>query len=143
MNWGKGITLFIAAFMVFIASMVVFAFTKDADLVRDDYYENELAYDKNKANKVNYQELNKKIVVSKTEAGIVFQFPESVNSESKGKITFYRPDQKKFDREFELDVDTIHQQILAYKNFKEGYYELQVEWTNGDITFLFEDKITF
>ena len=143
MNWGKGITLFIVAFIVFIASMVVFAFTKDADLVREDYYENELAYDQNKENKVNYQDLNKAIVVSKTESGIVFQFPEIVNSESKGKIMFYRPDQKKYDREFELEIDTLHQQILDYKNFKEGYYDLQVEWTNGAKTFLFEDQISF
>ena len=143
MNWGKGITLFIAAFMMFIASMVVYAFTKDADLVREDYYENELAYDQNKENKFNYQELKEEVTISKNESGVVFNFPKIVTAESNGKIMFYRPDQKKYDCEFELNVDTLHQQILPYKSFKEGYYDLQVEWTSGDKTFLFEDKISF
>ena len=40
MNWGKGITIFMIAFMAFIGSMVYYAFTKNADLVQEDYYEN-------------------------------------------------------------------------------------------------------
>ena len=48
MNYGKGITIFMIAFIAFIASMVYYAFTKNADLVRDDYYENELLYDQQK-----------------------------------------------------------------------------------------------
>ena len=48
MNYGRGITIFMIAFIAFIASMVYYAFTKNADLVRDDYYENELLYDQQK-----------------------------------------------------------------------------------------------
>lgn len=143
MNWGKGITIFIATFMLFIASMVFYAFTKDADLVREDYYENELVYDQTKTNKLNYLELNEPVSVAKNQSGIVFQFPESVKPNATGKIIFYRPDQKKYDCEFTLEIDSAHQQILAYKNFKEGYYDLQVEWNDGEKTFLFEDHISF
>ena len=83
------------------------------------------------------------MTISKNDSGFVFNFAKIVPAESNGKIMFYRPDQKKYDCEFELNVDTLHQQILPYKSFKEGYYDLQVEWTSGDKTFLFEDKISF
>ena len=57
MNYGKGITIFMIAFIAFIASMVYYAFTKNADLVRDDYYENELLYDQQKV------EQNRKLTI--------------------------------------------------------------------------------
>ena len=61
MNWGKGITIFMLAFIGFIGSMVYYAFTKNADLVRDDYYENELAFDQSKTDKSNYTHLGTEI----------------------------------------------------------------------------------
>lgn len=142
MNYGKGITIFMIAFIAFIASMVYYAFTKNADLVRDDYYENELLYDQQKEEQKNYASLSEKISINKEERGIVFYFPKNTN-DYKGKINFYRPDQKKFDREFDLVVDKNYEQVLEYKNFKEGYYDVYIEYTSQGKGYLFQDKIQF
>lgn len=142
MNYGKGITIFMIAFIAFIASMVYYAFTKNADLVRDDYYENELLYDQQKEEQKNYASLSEKISINKEERGIVFYFPKNTN-DYKGKINFYRPDQKKFDREFDLEVDKNYEQVLEYKNFKEGYYDVYIEYTSQGKGYLFQDKIQF
>lgn len=143
MNWGKGITLFMVMFMAFIVSMVYYAFTKNADLVQEDYYENEINYDKNKESKSNYDLLEKKVVLSQKEEGVVLEFPDEVVPTNEGKITFYRPDQKKYDREFALKLNDNNQQILTYENFKEGYYDVTVEWSDGTKNYIFEDQINF
>lgn len=143
MSWGKGITIFMIAFMAFIASMVYYAFTKNADLVRDDYYENEINFDATKESRQNYQTLGKKVEVAQQQEGVVFYFPENVTSATDGVITFYRPDQKRYDREFKLSADSDHKQTLEYNNFKEGYYDVSVEWTEEGKSYLFEDHISF
>lgn len=143
MNWGKGITIFMIAFMAFIASMVYYAFTMNADLVRDDYYENERNYDDEKESKFNYAALNDQVTLTQQEEGVVFQFPQTVPTNSQGKIIFYRPDQKKYDREFDLQLNESHQQILDYTNFKEGYYDVTVKWNDASKSYIYEDNIQF
>ncbi|MGB1317661.1 MAG: FixH family protein, partial [Flavobacteriales bacterium] len=44
MNWGWGISIFYGSFVVFMLGMVTLAFQQDFDLVADDYYEQEIAY---------------------------------------------------------------------------------------------------
>lgn len=144
MNWGKGITIFMIAFMTFIGSMVYMAFSRNADLVRDDYYENELVFDQTKQEKANYEALNAPIHIEKNEEGITFLFPQAMENAADGKIQFYRPDQKKYDREFDLAFNEERMQKLAYDNFKEGYYSISVTWKDrGEKGYIFESSILF
>lgn len=144
MNWGKGIAIVMIAFIGFIGSMVYYAFTRNADLVREDYYESELIYDQTKTEKANYLSLNTPIYIEKNETGVNFIFPESVETATGGKISFYRPDQKKFDREFDLNPNPDRIQSLAYSHFKEGYYDVSVRWTDAnEKAYIFESNISF
>lgn len=143
MSWGKGITIVMIAFMTFIGSMVFWAFTKNADLIREDYYESELAFDETKLEKANYNALNESITIEKIESGVVFSFPPFMQNMQNGKIQFYRPDQKKYDREFELVMDDYMKQSLAYDNFHEGYYDVFVTWGDSQKKYRFESNLSF
>lgn len=144
MNWGKGITIFIILFMGFIGSMVYVAFTKNADLVREDYYENELAFDQTKQERDNYKNLGEEIFIEKNESGITFLFPEEMRESSEGTIEFYRPDQKKYDREFAIAMNENRMQQFAYENFMEGYYNVSVRWKDRNQKgYIFESSILF
>ena len=44
MNWGKGITLFLVAFIVFITTLAVILMRTDSELVSEDYYKREVEY---------------------------------------------------------------------------------------------------
>ncbi len=44
MGWGWRITILYSSFVVFMIGMAVMAFRQDFDLVSDDYYEEEIAY---------------------------------------------------------------------------------------------------
>ena len=143
MNWGKGITIGIALFMLFILSFVYKAFQYDPELVVDDYYEQESNFEKNQESKNNYKNLDSQIQIEKEENGICFYFPNELNSNLDGSIYFYRPDSKKLDRTFDLKIDMQHKQCIAYENFFEGYYDITVKWNAQNKDFIFEDNIQF
>lgn len=143
MNWGKGITIAFILFAAFIGSLVVQAFTRDADLTRDDYYESELEYDINKEKRRNYADLAGEITVSQQPEGVILQLPDPVSGQSVGNVHFYRPDKKKYDRKFDLNVDQNGSQTFDYTDFKEGRYEVNVEWKEGEVSYLGKTEIIF
>ncbi|NOQ74947.1 MAG: cytochrome C oxidase Cbb3 [Crocinitomix sp.] len=144
MNWGKGITIALILFIGFIGSMVYVAFTKNADLVSDEYYENELSYDQTKAEKANYLALNTNIQIDKEVDGIVFKFPNDLEQLKEGSIVFYRPDQKKYDRTFNLELSAGNTQSLDYNNFVDGYYDISIRWEDlNEKIYIFESSILF
>jgi len=143
MNWGRTITLAFILFAGFIGSMVVFAFTKDADLIRDDYYESELQYDVDKEKQMNYNKLEGQLSISQEPEGVVLQLPNPVSKSSNGTVHFYRPDKKKYDRSFELKVDEKGVQLFDYDDFREGRYEVKVEWTENGKSYLGSVDILF
>ncbi len=144
MNWGKGIAIVLICFIGFIGTFVYIAFTKNADLVSEDYYENELSYDQTKMEKSNYIALNSEIKIDKVEEGIVFQFPSEMGELKSGSIEFYRPDQKVYDRSFDIELAEGNSQSLDYNNFVEGYYDISVRWEDGnDNAYIFESNILF
>ena len=144
MNWGKGITIVLICFIGFIGTFVYIAFTKNADLVSENYYENELSYDQTKTEKSNYTALNSEINIDKVEEGIVFQFPSEMGDLKSGSIEFYRPDQKIYDRSFDIELAEGNSQSLEYNNFVDGYYDISVRWENiNEKIYLFESSILF
>lgn len=143
MNWGKGITLVIIAFMTFIVSMVFRAFGRDADLVREDYYENEINFDNNKESTINYNQLAEKIEITKKPEGIIVHYPSVITKNTVGQINFYRPDNKKLDREFAIQPENLNEQNLAYSNFKEGYYDITIDWLSEKKSYRYQSNISF
>ncbi|MFT5823730.1 MAG: hypothetical protein ACI8ZM_004992 [Crocinitomix sp.] len=144
MNWGKGIAIVLVSYMVFIGSMVYFAFTKNADLVSEEYYENELNFDQTKAEKANYLALNTSIKFDKEAEGVIFQFPSEFEIIKEGLIEFYRPDQKIYDRTFDLELAASNTQALGYDNFVDGYYDISIRWMDvNDKAYIYESNILF
>jgi hypothetical protein len=112
--------------------------------VRDDYYENELAFDQSKTDKSNYTHLGTEIHFEKNENGVTFLFPAEMKGATNGTISFYRPDQKKHDREFDLAINENGMQLLPYSNFKEGYYDITIQWKDqAQMGYIFESNIQF
>lgn len=144
MNWGKGITLVLICFIGFIGSLVYLTFTKNADLVSENYYENELKYDQDKSEKANFTALNSDIQIDKVEDGLIFQFPSEIVDLKSGSIIFYRPDQKIYDRSFDIELATGNTQALEYSNFVDGYYDISIRWEDqNNKAYIYESSILF
>lgn len=142
MNWGKGITLVIIAFMGFILSMVIKAFSKDADLVEEDYYENELLYNSEKDAAYNFENTEKTLVIQKTDKGVLLIMPGE-NEVKNGVIEFYRPDKKTWDRTFDLNLDENYSQVFPKDEFHFGFYEIKVSWNDGEQDYIAKNELMY
>ena len=105
-NWGTGIVI---AFALFISFILYFIFKVqsnpkyDNELVIEEYYKNDAKFGDEMIRVQNAQDLKQKPVISNTSEGITIVFPEVfVSNEIKGKVSFYRPSDKKFD--FEVPI---------------------------------------
>lgn len=139
MNWGTGVTIAILAFMAFILSMVVQTFTRDADLIQDDYYVNEANYDSDKAATKNYSSGEQNVIFQKTNKGVLLMSPGTEIQD--GKILFYRADKKIWDREYSVNLDDNFSQVFPITDFHFGYYDIRLSWEDDGIAYLFEDEI--
>lgn len=142
LNWGHGITLAILAFMSFIIYIVVQTYSLNADLVQDDFYEEEIRTNDKKLMGQNYAKLNAKIEVEQKETGIIVRFPEELANAS-GRIQFYRRDDKRLDKFYEINLDKNNTQTLAYSEFLTGAYDIKIECEKNKVKYLHQSSILF
>ena len=130
-TWGHGIMVALGSFMIFILSLIWY-FTstwKNSELITDNYYEEELAYQnvidaKNKA--INLKELP---VYQQNESGISVTFPSEINnSNSKFRIDLHRAEDQKLDIIREMKLDQRNSIFIPAKVLAKGNYVLRVMW---------------
>lgn len=136
MNWGTRIAIFYGSFVVFMLGLVVFAFQQDFDLVSDDYYEQEIAYQGRIDQMNNAQEDGQKVTIKK--AGENYQLTFSEMAEDV-KIHFFRPSDDTQDFKLEEAVIESLMSVSADRLIK-GKYLVKVEWkANGKTYFQEQD----
>ncbi|WP_419211965.1 FixH family protein [Maribacter sp. X9] len=145
-NWGTAIVL---AFIGFISFILFFVYRMSTDhrahhdLVTEDYYRAELGFQKeidqqNNANK-NFANLN----LEQSDEGLLLEFPSDLNYEKiDGKISFYRPSNKKLD--FDIDLKLSGQELLIPdQKLLDGRWDITVSWKYGTESYLFKEKLTY
>ena len=142
LNWGIGITIFIIAFMGFILFMVVKAFNTNTDLQAEDYYQQELDFQQ----KIDAIRLGKPFVhaieISQAKDFVSLAYSDTLaNNLTEGKISFYRPNNAGFDKEFEIDVSNNQIQEIPKSALVRGGYILKLEWKMGEELHYLEQKI--
>ena len=142
--WPFGI---IAAFAVFISGtvgLIVMAATHKAELVSDNYYEQELKYQGRidslgRAGQpgfqasATYDPAGKRILVSLPAA--------HAGRKLAGRIQLYRPSAAGLDRQFELEPDSNGLQSLDAGDLLDGLWKIRVSWNAGGQEYFFEQKI--
>lgn len=138
MNWGHGITIFIVAFMAFILSMVYRATQRDVDLVAENYYEQEIAYESTISALKNGNESS--VSIKQENNMLIIEFNENTKDVENGIISLYRPDNAKLDLTIDLKlINNEHKiplEILA-----KGNYKLKLKWTDNNTNKLIEQDI--
>lgn len=127
-NWGTGIAIFLTAFILFILSLVYMTTTIETDLVADDYYKQELAFQERIDAKKRGMPLGESLQIAQNRKGLIIECDPSVfPAMHAGEIAFYRPDDPRLDRTFALDLST-GQQILSSQELLPGLYEIKFIW---------------
>ncbi len=129
MNWGWKITIILAIYMIGIIAVVWYTMTLDVNLVAEDYYQQELAYEEQITRLKNTQSLAEKptFTISPDRQLVVLSFPPAITPEN-GSITLYRPSDFTQDRKFKLALDAARQQGFVTASLKPGLWKAKVFW---------------
>lgn len=140
-SWGFGITLTIIVFLLISFATIYFSFNQKVNLVRDDYYEQEVKYQQKIEIIKRTQELPEQLEIKVVDKNIYFQFPQMFSSKSiQGSILLYRPSDRDKDFLVKLDLDNNLSQSIPLNNLAPGLWKVQVDWNVEKIEY-FNEKI--
>lgn len=139
MNWGKVIILIYIVFAGFIGSMVYLMCRQRVDLVRDDYYQTELAYQQQIIRMARTAQLVQSPTVRFDADQQVIHFTRSEHGLTNGKLTFYRPSDRRQDRVVTLQPG---QKTVSTAQLARGFWRVQLNWTEDGQELYSEDALT-
>jgi len=138
-TWGHGIILALGGFIVFILSMI-FLYSRgyqNSEMVSENYYEDELVYQKVIDAKNAADRLAEKPVFSQSSEGIKVVFPKRFdNKNSKFRFYLFRTEDSKLDIRKEVELDENNSFIIPAKAgiLRKGSYTLKLNWTENNKT---------
>lgn len=146
LNWGTGIVIafigFIAFIMYFIITMSVNA-NYDHDLVVENYYAEELAYQTDINKLKNAKKLNTNITVTHTNEGLKIVFPNDLDFKKiTGKVFLYRPSNKQLDYESTISLSNTHL-LIPDSRLVDGRWNIKIDWQYNGMSYLFKESIIY
>ncbi|MEC3908310.1 FixH family protein [Tamlana sp. 2201CG12-4] len=145
-NWGTGIVL---AFIGFISFIMYFVITMNVDkdfeheLVTEDYYAEELAYQEDIDKLNNAKILKENISYKKSDQGLTIKFPESLDYKNiTGKVFLYRPSNKQLDFETAISLSNPYL-LIPDKRLVDGRWNIKIDWQYKGKSYLFKEPITY
>lgn len=132
LNWGTSIVIAFLAFIAFIMYFVITITTNteyDHDLVTEEYYKKELAFQDKLEKEQNTINSGYTIQHKKTAEGLQLIFPDRLTySKIKGTVFLYRPSDKKLDFEIPFSLSG-HHLLIPDKHLLDGRWNIAIEWT--------------
>ncbi|GLB53265.1 cytochrome Cbb3 oxidase maturation protein CcoH [Neptunitalea chrysea] len=145
-NWGMGIVL---AFVLFISYIMYFIITVstdksfDVEMVTEDYYKQELGYQKDINTLSLTKSMNMDVVFEKVDEGLLVQFPKKIKPGLvKGSMFLYRPSDKHMDFEIPISLSDSHL-LIPNNRLKDGRWNITVKWDYINQSYLTKEQITF
>jgi hypothetical protein len=145
-TWPTGIIIAITAFVVFILSFVfrvTFMDEYDHHLVSEEYYKDELNYQQEIDKLSKAAMLKENVTLKKVASGLLINFPSEFDpSQISGTISFQRLSNNKID--FQIPIELKRSEYLIKdKQLVEGRWDLKIEWTVNNNTYLFKQKLMY
>ncbi|HEX9152623.1 MAG TPA: FixH family protein [Flavobacterium sp.] len=143
-NWGTGIVIAFALFMTFILYFVfkVQSDSKyDNELVVEEYYKHDIHFGDEMKRIQNAHDLVQKPIISVAVEGITIVFSDRfVPQNIKGKVSLYRPSNKKLD--FEIPISLSNSTLLIpKKSLLGGRWDINMEWQYQGRSYLTKETI--
>jgi hypothetical protein len=137
--WPIGIIAFFALALVFLVTFVIWASRQREDLVAQNYYDNEVRFQKQLDQMNRTQPLASQVAVAYDAVlrNIVITLPAAQAVNAVGQIKLYRPSDAALDRSVPLAVNNNGVQQLDAKSLPAGLWKIRVQWSvDGDEYFL-------
>ena len=134
--WPYAIALYFVLFISAMTVWIVFAVRNDHQLVRKDYYEQELKYQNELDSFERAAGANIQIAYQPETRLLTFTFPQ----EATGTIHFYRPSNVRSDRQMPLALRN-GVQTIDVKAFDAGLWQVRLHWSANGAEFRHDRKI--
>jgi nitrogen fixation protein FixH len=143
-NWGTGIVIAFALFMSFIL-FFVFKVQSDSkydnELVVEKYYLKEQTFEKEMEKEQNAHDMDQSVTIISTNDGIKITFPNEYDIKKiNGKVSFYRPSNKKLDFEMPISLSSPHL-LIPKSNLVGGRWDISVDWSYEGKEFLSKETV--
>lgn len=124
MNWGKGIAIAMASFIIFIVVLVSILVSQKVDLVSDKYYQKDMSYQ----TEIDALELGKELdslIIAQKNNQLTIQFATNLKSDSI-RLNLWRPNDEKLDRSYLVTGTNLF--MIPLKELQKGNYEISCEY---------------
>lgn len=140
-NWGTGIAIFYISFVVAMLSFVFWTTGNNRELVTEDYYAEELVYQKTIDNRARAEDLDGDITITSKKGSIEIILPEGMNGKSvKGELFLYRQDDENKDTRFKFDGSRIKFSFES-ERIVTGLWKAKLSWVADGKDYYYEDNI--
>ena len=140
LSWGHKIVFAYSIFVVGILSMVFLTAMENRDLVTEDYYQEELSYQKTIDQSSNTAKLSEEIRVEQKNQMLSIMFPEQFKNESvSGNWKLYYAADKT--KDFSGNLQTASGSIQIKTANHTGAYQLILNWQSNNQSYYFEKNI--
>ena len=144
-NWGTAIVIAFSIFISFILYFVIKVQSDskyDNDLVVEEYYKYDANFGDEMKRVQNAEDLVAKPLISLTTTGVTIVFPDTfVPKNIKGKVSLYRPSNKKLDFEIPISLSDATTLLIPKKSLAGGRWDINMEWQYGGKSYLSKEII--
>jgi len=141
-NWGTGIIIASAVFMIFVIFTGLTLMNQKVDLVTDNYYEKELNYQEHIDKESRTGQLNNNVEITQAGSKVIIALSDSGSvSTIAGGIKFYRPSDSSQDFTRKLMLNKNGMQEVDVSSCEKGYWKIQVNWSANNVDYYFEKPL--
>ena len=145
-TWPMGIVIALASFMIFILYFVYkahFVNEYEHHLVSEEYYLDSHNYQKEINEENKGIALKENVSLKKTSEGLLISFPKEFEPATiSGTIYFQRLSNEKIDFDLPIKLET-NEYLIKNENLVQGRWDVKIEWTVAENTYLFKEKIMY
>jgi len=138
--WPIGVTIICIAAFAAATTVVVVMVKQNVDLVRPDYYEQDLRHETRMEQERRANSLKAPATISydKKNAFITIDFPAT---NVYGTITLYRPSDLSLDQEVPIAVDANNRQTIEASGLQSGLWRVRIEWFQDELSYYQEKAV--
>jgi nitrogen fixation protein FixH len=143
-NWGTSIVIAFALFMSFILYFVVKVQSNakyDNELVVEEYYKKDAKYGAEMTRIQNAYNLTSRPSIDINNLGVSVVFPANYDSKKlTGKVSLYRPSNKKLDFEVPISI-TDSTLLIPKKSLVGGRWDITLEWEYDGVPYTMKEHL--
>lgn len=142
--WPVSIVVFFVIVVAGLGSLVAVCVLHKEELVRPDYYEQELRHQghMDQIGRAGALATRLSIYYDPGTRAVRLEFPaEAFDRATTGQVELYRPSSVSMDRTFKINADLGRNQVMDASRITPGLWRVKVSWVTAGRSFMVEEKL--